>query len=416
MRKFMFLIAASIAVPAMGQAVPGHVHSFTCNHQWSDDQGALIIGALDLNVDSVISVAAESIITGMTFTLNDLGGVGVGTQARAGFIAAAAMWSNVLKDPVNIRLDVSFVALGAGILGSTGSSTNSVGYVGLSSLLAGDVKSASDASAVAALQPTRLTFATNEPLAVGGPIDATTRFLDNNNTTDNNFIQINTAQVKALGQVPVYDTATNAFGRDGAVQFSNAFTWDFDPSDGITAGAFDFVGVAAHEIGHALGFRSGVDLADGNAMPFIAAPGRTGLKDRAWGTVHDLQRFGTFNSGTVMDWTIGGTPCFSINGGATCEGPLSTGRRNGDLRQASHWKDDTLLNIVTPLGIMDPTASGPGGIRPMVISRLDLLAFDVMGYDLAVVPEPSSWLMMIAGFGLVGGALRRRRQDDVTVA
>lgn len=28
--------------------------------------------------------------------------------------------------------------------------------------------------------------------------------------------------------------------------------------------------------------------------------------------------------------------------------------------------------------------------------------------DLGVVPEPASWAMMIAGFGLVGGAMRRR--------
>ena len=33
-----------------------------------------------------------------------------------------------------------------------------------------------------------------------------------------------------------------------------------------------------------------------------------------------------------------------------------------------------------------------------------------------VVPEPASWAMMIAGFGLVGGAMRRRRESDLAVA
>jgi hypothetical protein len=28
--------------------------------------------------------------------------------------------------------------------------------------------------------------------------------------------------------------------------------------------------------------------------------------------------------------------------------------------------------------------------------------------DVAAVPEPASWAMMISGFGLVGGAMRRR--------
>ena len=31
------------------------------------------------------------------------------------------------------------------------------------------------------------------------------------------------------------------------------------------------------------------------------------------------------------------------------------------------------------------------------------------GYLLTAVPEPASWAMMIGGFGMIGGALRRRR-------
>ncbi len=38
----------------------------------------------------------------------------------------------------------------------------------------------------------------------------------------------------------------------------------------------------------------------------------------------------------------------------------------------------------------------------------------VTGFNdkVAAVPEPATWTMMIAGFGLVGGALRRRRQGE----
>lgn len=364
----------------------------------------------DLTLDAPLNMVSNLSNPGMTFILNDLGGVGIGTQARAGFEAAAAMWSRVLKDPIAIRLDVQFSALGPNILGSTGSTTNSIQYAGLKSVLALDAKSVWDASAVNALQPGPLAFVSNEP-AVGAAINVATRALDNNNTNDNNFININTAQVKALGLNPVY-AANNPGQRDGAVSFSTLFAWDFDPTDGITPGTIDFVGVAAHEIGHALGFRSGVDTADVNALPAVALPGRSGLNNLAWGTVNDLQRYGEFNGEQTLDWSIGGTRCFSINAGQNCLALLSTGRTLGDGRQASHWKDDTLLNINPPIGIMDPTASGPNGSRPlMTISKLDRIAFDVMGFDLAV-PEPGTWMMLIAGFGFVGAAMRRRRETE----
>lgn len=43
-------------------------------------------------------------------------------------------------------------------------------------------------------------------------------------------------------------------------------------------------------------------------------------------------------------------------------------------------------------------------------------AFEVANFSVAAVPEPASWALMISGFGLVGGALRRREQTRVTFA
>jgi hypothetical protein len=39
----------------------------------------------------------------------------------------------------------------------------------------------------------------------------------------------------------------------------------------------------------------------------------------------------------------------------------------------------------------------------------DLFGIDDISYNAGVIPEPATWAMMIAGFGLVGAAARRRR-------
>ena len=43
-------------------------------------------------------------------------------------------------------------------------------------------------------------------------------------------------------------------------------------------------------------------------------------------------------------------------------------------------------------------------------------SFGSVGYDtisLGTVPEPASWVMLLAGFGLTGAAMRRRK---ITIA
>ena len=81
-----------------------------------------------------------------------------------------------------------------------------------------------------------------------------------------------------------------------------------------------------------------------------------------------------------------------ITGGfGLAETPMSTGVFNGDGRQASHWKDNILLGV--NLGVMDPTLA-QGIIMP--VSANDLRAFDLVGYEIAPIPEVGGFVMLTA--------------------
>ncbi len=208
---------------------------------------------------AALTISAPA-FAGPTFILNDVGGVGVGTQARAGFTAAAALWSSVFSNKVTIDLNVGFQALGKGVLGQTGSTSNDVSYTNVRSALTRDATSVDDRSAVASLAPT-LSFMSNT--LSGGVTNATTHILENNQANrDTQYLSANTADQKALGLISAQSATV-----DASITFSSALKWTFDASQGVAKGTYDFVGIAAHEIGHALGFVSGSILPTPTPMP-----------------------------------------------------------------------------------------------------------------------------------------------------
>jgi hypothetical protein len=299
----------------------------------------------------------------LTFVLNNIGGVTTGSQAEAGFQRAAQLWQGFLGDSVTIRLDVGFSGLGPNILGSTGSNTKLVSYTQVRNALTADKTSADDNIAVASLPATSsLSFYTNN--------SAGTRVFDNDGSGNNTYLDVNTANLKALGiTTDANGNAVDTGAADGSITFSSNFTWDFDPTNGITAGAIDFVGVAFHEIGHALGFTSGVDIVDYYSGSGPGSP--LNLNPYAIFNTLDLFRY---SANGVRELSYGGTSYFSINGGATNLALFSTGDFQGDGNQASHWKDNQ------GIGIMDPT-SVPAG-QANVITARDIQAMDVIGWNL----------------------------------
>jgi hypothetical protein len=302
----------------------------------------------------------------------------VPANARAAFDAAAAAWSSRLQDPVTVKITVGWEPLGSTTLGQATTWVAYGEYDVLRDILidGGDPGDARESALLPAL-PTYGQLSLDLPPGFGHEGTA----------------YISTANYKALGGPYT--------GEDGSIDFSSTFPWDFDPSNGITLGAFDFQGVAAHEMGHILGFLSGLDTVD-----YAMELGQT-VSD-VWISALDLFRFDTADlldpgfdfTTSPRDLTPGGSHSFYYGDGSIL---MSTGESFGDGYQGSHWKDDL------GLGIMDPTAS-PG--ERLQIGANDLIVLDLIGWD--VVPEPSTLVLALAGLLAGACAAWRRRQPGLS--
>lgn len=144
----------------------------------------------------------------------------------------------------------------------------------------------------------------------------------------------------------------------GAISFDSVSTnWRFGTTNsGLDTGEFDFYSVAVHELAHVLGF--------GTAESFNALVTGSNFVGATAGTV-------------ALD---------------------------GDQ---AHWLSGTLstFNGLSQEAAMDPTIVS--GIRKN-FTDLDFAAMQDIGWQVTPVPEASSWVMMLAGLGMVGSLARRR--------
>ena len=389
------------------------------------------------------AMVSSQAIAGPTINLIDNGFAGTPAQQaqfRAGFQIAAYYWSSILTNNVTINLGVGTASLGSGIIGSTGSTRADYSVANWETRVnATKSGSAIDSSIVLpTLTNGGASFITNGVNAATSNDDLTKLRYDNAATTSSKMLYLNSSVIKAIGGSA---SGVNSASIDGNVTFSTNFAFDFDPSDGITANTMDFIGVAIHEIGHALGFVSGVDFLDvyGEGPGTSPNEGKLGysLNDTSIYSALDMFRYSSDptgiapGNGNTLDLSVGGTKFFSVDGGQTAlfGNTFSTGRYNGDGQQASHWKDTAGCQIGN--GLLDPTfCYGQTGY----VTGLDLAAYDAMGWNLSVnaltyantstgsiyrqfaaVPEPTTWAMMIVGFGLVGGAMRRNRKVNARI-
>lgn len=347
---------------------------------------------------AALSSGASALTFNYTFT------AGTSAQAQQAFIDAGARWSSLFSDNVTIDLTVGTASLGAGILAQAGSRFVDFGYATAYAGFVADRSSADDFQAVGSLSAgPAFSMLINRTADNPNGAGSATPYVDNAGA-NNSILSLTAANAKALGlNAGTGSVAGLCIGNcDAGIQFSNSFAFDFNPNDGITAGEFDFVGIATHEIGHALGFISGVDVLDFNSPPFN---GPFFADQFTFVSSLDLFRYSAQSAAAgVIDWTADTrSKYFSLDGGVTVGPGFSTGSIFGDGQQASHWKDS--LGI----GIMDPTA-GRGEL--LAISANDVRGFDVIGWNVnvAAIPEPSTYALFGLGLAAIG-VLRRRRAD-----
>jgi Peptidase M10 serralysin C terminal len=243
----------------------------------------------------------------------------------ASVLAAVQYLESLFSDPVTININVGYGQVGGASLGSTalGQSETyltSVSYATLLTALQVDAKTATDTTAVGSLPAT--------------------------NPLNGNF-WISTSEAKALGLISGSSTAL-----DGYVGFcSSPGIFDYDNTDGVTAGAYDFYDTVLHEFTEVMGRI----LLTGSTI------GNTPSSYDALDLFH-------YSSTGVRDFSASTAGYFSVDGGATNLGQFNpvAGGDAGDW--ASSMGNDAFDAFSNP-GVVNSVSTG------------DLAAMDAIGWD-----------------------------------
>jgi|GEM_PF-576051 len=311
-----------------------------------------------LNLDKSVSAQAPA-ATNLIIVLRATQQLQQNATAVAAFNRAAQNWEDIIMSPITIYIDVDFGTTNFGdpwpanVLGATGAPSSGFPYQSVRTNLNAEATGEGNATKQAIFNALP---ANSVPTDLG---DATA-------------VDVYDSIARAIGLLPA--TAQPA---DSAAQiaFNSQNTFDFDPSNGITANAIDFDAVVTHELGHALGFDS--DAGENIARPTIWDLYRfhSGTTSAAFPTAQRIMTTGTSNSDLQFDF-IPGNPELGLSTG----GPDGNG---GDMWQSSHWKH--VGTCTGYIGIMDPAIAN--GCR-RTITNNDMLALGSFGYNLTNNNQP----------------------------
>jgi hypothetical protein len=310
-----------------------------------------------------ISLPAEALTFNFTYD------PGTSLQQIIGFETAGNIWSSYLTDntTINLHVGVSSELPGQAVGGALPGMQAFQSYETFYNALNRDKISADDYTATSKLQAHRYSDGYLRYNAI----------FENGSTWYNRKISLTNANAKALGML------SNSSALDGTILMSNlagsGYQWNYDYSrkNAASAQSLDFLSVALHEIGHTLGFISGMDSADESSAQATYDENINRLMKT---TSLDMFRYSDYSTSQGrVDLAAGTDSYFSIDGGKTKIAQFAQGVQDwsmgSDGYQGSHWENRV---TGTALGIMAPTIRG--GERRNIMG-LDLRALDVIGWN-----------------------------------
>lgn len=323
------------------------------------------VSVTELLAPDLAKPQAQNAADGLTIQLNALSQLQTDSNRNtviAAFQRAAAIWTTRIKTPITIKVNIDYGfnrpsggAFPEEVVGSTSSGSVAVDYAIARANLLATSSSATESAIYNSLPPVTV------------PV----------NTGNGSAIEVARSLGQAVGFTPVDPNTAVA-----TISFNKSMPFDFNPDNGISFDRLDFVGTAAHEIGHALGFIS--NAGGGSTAPLTTWDlfrFRSGTTPATFPTAQRIMSVG----GSQMYYT---TQTFNVEGLNTAEVSLSNGGPDGDGgdgNQSSHWKADEITGRY--IGIMDPTI-GLG--EHTVTTNNDFLALEAFGWNLvSSVPPPA---------------------------
>lgn len=209
-------------------------------------------------------------------------------------------------------------------------------------------------------------------------------------------ISLGVNEAAGIGQIALYGT--------GASAGLTLYAYCIDIKDWLTGGSFSTVTAATLP---AFESRFGYTDAQLKNVGYLLAQNPTASGSATTAAALQAAIWEVLGETNGTPWDVTSDDFYLTNWGSDLSSVNATA--NGYLNTLSN----SLANHTASMGSVNLAIIDPGlGNQPQAYLTTSSLESTPLG----PVPEPTSWAMMVMGFGALGAALRRRKQEDRLLA